>query len=68
MMDNNISTEEWEKAKKHTETILEYYKELIGVPGVNTTIAITFVFEPLLRRYNSGERTQELYDEMMSVE
>jgi len=42
--------------------------DLEGIPGVNISMALRFTFDPLARRYNSGERTPELYEEMISVE
>ena len=58
----------WEKAKEHLDEIIARYQRLVGIPGVNTSLALTLVMYPLLRRYDNGERTQELYDEMLEVE
>jgi hypothetical protein len=44
------------------------YQDLEGKPGVNTTVALRLVFDPLAKRFNSGERTAELPAEMMAVE
>lgn len=60
--------QEWVRAKEHFDAIMRTYTELVGTPGVAVGPALMLTFEPLLRRYNSGERTQELYDEMMGVE
>ncbi len=59
---------DWEKAKARLDEVLQEYKALIGRLGVNTSFAIMLTFDPLLKRYNSGERTQELYDAMLAVE
>ena len=59
---------DWEKAKAHFDEVRQVYQDMEGAPGVNTTIALRAVFDRLARRYNAGERTQELHDEMMSVE
>ena len=59
---------DWEKAKEHLDEITDRYKRLVGLPGVNTSLALTLVMYPLLRRYDNGERTQELYDEILEVE
>jgi hypothetical protein len=56
----------WEKAIKRLQVILGYYKEVTGTPGVITGFGI-MVIESLLARYNAGERTQTLYDEMMEI-
>ena len=58
---------DWEKAKAHFDEVRKQYQDLEGKPGVNTSMALRFTFDPLARRFNSGERTQELYDEMMEV-
>lgn len=58
----------WENAKQHLDELRKRYEDLEGQPGVNTTLALRGVFDPLAKRYNSGERTKELYDAMMAVE
>ena len=57
----------WEKCKERFDDIFKQYKDLLGTPGVNTQFAINLTLMPLSNRFNSGERTQELYDEMMDV-
>lgn len=59
---------DWQKAKEHFDEVWTQYQELEGTPGVNTTLALRLTFDPLAKRYNCGERTQELYDAMMNVE
>ena len=59
-----ISNADWEKAKSNFDVVLEQYLELLGTPGVITSFAIKNVFLPLLKRWNAGERTQELYAEL----
>ena len=59
---------EWNTAKTHFDEIRQQYMDLEGTPGVNTTMALRLTFDPLSKRFNSGERTQELYDEMINVE
>lgn len=59
---------DFEKAKMHFDEVRKRYQDMEGLPGVYTTLALRLVFDPLARRYNAGERTQELCDEMMSVE
>ena len=58
----------WAGAKVHFDQVQAQYEALQSEPGVNTSFALMYVFAPLERRFESGERTQELYDEMMSVE
>jgi hypothetical protein len=59
---------DWAKAKTHFDTYRKIYQDLEGTPSTNTTVALRLVFDPLAMRYNDGERTQVLYDEMMAVE
>ncbi len=59
---------DWEKAKRHFDAVRKIYEDMEGTPGVNTTFALRAVFDPLAVRYNNGERTQELHDEMLAVE
>lgn len=58
---------DWDKAKSHFDKIRQTYLDLEGVTGVNTSFALRIFFEPLAKRYSSGERSLELYDEMMRV-
>ena len=59
---------DWAKAKQHFDQVRQIYQDLQGLNGVNTTLALRIVFDPLGRRYNRGERTKELYGRMMAVE
>lgn len=65
---NEPTEKQWAEAKERFDYHMNLYKELLGQPGVMTGPALMLTFEPLLRRYNAGERTRELYDEMMGVE
>jgi len=58
---------DWDRAKEHFDEVRNQYQDLEGVPGVNTSMALRLSFDPLAKRYNSGERTSELYEEMMGV-
>lgn len=59
---------DWDAAKSHFDSTMQIYKDLVGTLGVATGPALMITFEPLLRRFNSGERTKELYEEMLAVE
>jgi len=59
---------DFDEAKKHFDEIRKQYEDLEGKVGVNTTMALRLVFDPLARRYNEGERTVDLYMRMMGVE
>lgn len=58
---------DWYAARSHFNEVQSQYFGLLGQPGVNVDFALQHVFIPLARRYEAGERTKELYDEMMSV-
>lgn len=58
---------DWDKAVKYLKEVIDQYKELIGKPMVNPFFGLAFL-DSLLKRYNQGERTQELYDAMMGAE
>ena len=60
----NITDEQWKEAIDHLNTyIIEY--AAIGSAG---QFGLYGVLIPLKKRYEGGERTRELYDEMMEVE
>lgn len=59
-----ITDEQWDEAIQHLNTfILEYAS--VGWVG---RFALDGVLIPLKKRYESGERTRELYDSIMGVE
>ena len=68
MADNPLTEQDWAAAKTHFDTVRGLYQDMEGTPGVNTTLALRVTFDPLAHRYNRGERTRELFDEMRSVE
>ena len=59
-----ITAEQWEKAIAHLNTYIVEYAS-IGWPG---QFALHGVLVPLKKRFESGERTRELYDAIMKVE
>ncbi len=65
---SEITKEQWVAAKAHFDAVRKQYQDLEGTPGVNTTLALRLTFDPLARRYNSGERSLELYSEFISAE
>lgn len=54
----------WEKAEEHLKKVEEVYTE-IGSAGY---FALVYVIRPLRDRFNSGERTEELYGSIMGIE
>lgn len=56
--------EEWVSA---WDRLQEYRHMYVDIGGAGQ-FALTLVFAPLIMRYEKGERTLELYDEMMAVE
>jgi hypothetical protein len=55
---------DWEKAEEHLALCEKAYTE-IGSAGY---FALTFTIRPLRDRFNTGERTQELYDDINALE
>ena len=61
---NSVSEEDWKKAIEHLDMLIVMYA-CIGFAG---TFGLNGVLVPLKKRYDSGERTKELYDEIMQCE
>jgi hypothetical protein len=56
--------QEWAEAKSHIDEIRRLYTS-IGVAGIP---ALRMVIDPLLIRFSSGERTDDLFDDIMELE
>ncbi len=56
--------EEWRKAYDYLQEVRTMYVE-IGAAGL---LALSITLNPLVVRYENGERTQGLYREMQGVE
>jgi len=54
---------DWKEAEKHLEAAESAYAS-IGSAGY---FALSFVIRPLRDRFNRGERTEELYNEIMEI-
>ena len=54
----------WKQAEEHLGECEKAFAE-IGSAGY---MALNFVIRPLRDRFNKGERSQELYDEIMETE
>lgn len=63
-----ITDEQWATAKRHFDEVKAQYVDLMGMPGVSVGPALMVTFEPLARRFNKGERSPELYQQLLSVE
>ena len=59
---------DFEAAKAHFDKVRKEYEDLEGVAGVNTTLALRLTFDTLAKRYNCGERTEDLYKGLLAVE
>ena len=60
-----ITDEQWDAVKIRVDKLKDAYLILSQIPGMKTSINI--IINPLLERYENGERTQELYNEMIMV-
>lgn len=56
---------DWQKAEDHLRFFMAEYAALPGGVG---QFGLQLTLVPLFNRYQSGERTEELYNEMMEVE
>ncbi|MBE3144446.1 MAG: hypothetical protein IMZ61_11065 [Planctomycetes bacterium] len=63
-----MTNEQWKAAKEHVDQIDKGYADMGSMPQVNVEFARRMVIAPLQDRYDNGERTPELYAEMMAVE
>lgn len=61
-VEDAITDEQWTAAKMRFDRVRGYYEEI-----PEGAFALAVVFAPLLKRYQSGERTRELYDDMMAI-
>lgn len=59
-----ISESQWEEAKAYLDMMITAY-QAIGFAGA---FGLALTLMPLKKRYDSGERTQELYDAIMEIE
>jgi hypothetical protein len=58
---------DWDAAADRVNEVIDSYKELIGMKGVNPFFGLAFLAS-LLNRYQAGDRTEELYKEMMECQ
>lgn len=58
---------DWKKAESHLIACDEAYKEAINLPGGNPWFALG-ILTGLRMRFDKGERTKELYSEIMEFE
>jgi hypothetical protein len=63
-----FTNDQWKAAKEHVDQIDKSYALLTNMPHVNVEFVRRVVIAPLQDRYDNGERTPELYREMMAVE
>lgn len=55
---------DWEKAKNHLNEVIANYISI----GWTGQLALNYNLLPLRERYNKGERTRQLYDDIMECE
>lgn len=67
-VEQSLTPDDWQEAAAHFFATMRRYQDLMGAPTVVVGPALLVTFEPLARRYQSGERTRELYDAMLAVE
>lgn len=62
-----LSNKNWEEARKHLQEVQNQYLALVGQPHVNPYFALA-EFTKLENRYQHGERTLDLYIQMMKAQ
>lgn len=67
-VEQSLTPDDWHEAAAHFFATMRRYQDLMGAPTVVVGPVLLVTFEPLARRYQSGERTRELYDAMLAVE
>jgi hypothetical protein len=55
---------DWKKAEQYLKKMRLRYTE----DGIGGLLALSTVMNPLLIRFENGERTEELYNKIMSIE
>lgn len=58
---------DWKKAKKHLMDKKNQYEDVQNMPGASASFALSSVIYPLLERFKNGERSKQLYDEIMKL-
>lgn len=57
---------DWKKAEEHLIAAEKAYGELVGMPDVNPFFALGMI-SAARRRFDGGERTPELHQEIMEI-
>lgn len=63
----NLTKEDWKKAEAHLKSVEEAYRSCLGLPGVNIGFAMRFIDEAR-SKFNQGDRSGELYAEIMTFD
>lgn len=61
------TTVDWSNAEAHLREVKEGYESLVNITGVIPYFALGVIAAAAFR-FEGGERTQDLYDEIMSLE
>ena len=64
IVDDSITDEQWKEAENN----LNFYISEYAAIGSSGMFGLYGVLVPLKNRFDKGERTKELYDEMMGLE
>lgn len=65
MADKESANAQWAEAWAHFDQTMSQYSDL---PARSGLLALTITFVPLKRRYDAGERTEDLRLAMLAVE
>lgn len=65
-MDKKDVERKWDEALHHLQSVEEAYSLVTRLPRVNTSFALSIISEHR-RRFDAGERTEELYENIMDL-
>jgi hypothetical protein len=62
-----LTTKDFEQALEHVTNVKRFVNEYAGKPGHNPALWLSRKVNPLVSRYEAGERTSDLLKEMLSI-
>lgn len=63
---NNLTPEDWSRAEAHLRQLRDAYTRQIGMSGVTPVIGLDEIVS-IEARFQKGERTLQLYEEIMAL-
>lgn len=66
-MGTNALELDWDRAERHLQDVKNAYSDLVGIPNVNPWFGLGVIIAAE-SRFERGERTRELYEEIIGLE